>query len=108
MSTNYGLFAKADANPDPASMIETFRAIGYSVRTAIADIVDNSISANAKNVYVNFIWKGGETSITVKDDGLGMSSLTFDWNQIAWIANPLVVPWWAQVNVFVSFVLFFW
>jgi hypothetical protein len=40
--------------------------------------------------------------------GLGMSSLTFDWNQIAWIANPLVVPWWAQVNVFVSFVLFFW
>ncbi|KAM0750063.1 OPT superfamily oligopeptide transporter [Meredithblackwellia eburnea MCA 4105] len=40
--------------------------------------------------------------------GLGMSMITFDWSQIAYIGNPLVVPWWAEINVFVGFVLAFW
>ncbi|GAA5988414.1 hypothetical protein JCM10908_003555 [Rhodotorula pacifica] len=40
--------------------------------------------------------------------GLGMGFLTFDWCQVAFIQNPLVVPWWAQVNVFVGFLLAFW
>ncbi|KNZ81221.1 hypothetical protein J132_02173 [Termitomyces sp. J132] len=40
--------------------------------------------------------------------GLGMSVLTFDWTQISWIGSPLMVPWWAQVHVFLGFVLFFW
>ncbi|KAK7057674.1 OPT oligopeptide transporter protein-domain-containing protein [Favolaschia claudopus] len=40
--------------------------------------------------------------------GLGMSLITFDWNEVAWIGSPLMVPWWAEVHVFVGFVLFFW
>ncbi|KAJ7776309.1 OPT oligopeptide transporter protein-domain-containing protein [Mycena metata] len=40
--------------------------------------------------------------------GLGMSVLTFDWSQISWIGSPLMVPWWAEVHVFLGFVLFFW
>ncbi|KAF9477891.1 oligopeptide transporter [Pholiota conissans] len=40
--------------------------------------------------------------------GLGMSVLTFDWTQISWIGSPLMVPWWAEVHVFLGFVLFFW
>ncbi|KAE8207966.1 hypothetical protein CF335_g757, partial [Tilletia laevis] len=40
--------------------------------------------------------------------GLGMSLLTFDWSQIAFSGNPLVIPWWAQVNIFVGFVLIIW
>ena len=40
--------------------------------------------------------------------GLGMSFLTFDWTQIAWIGSPLMFPWWAQLNTFVGFVLFVW
>lgn len=40
--------------------------------------------------------------------GLGFSVLTFDWTQIAWIGSPLIFPWWAEVHVFVGFVLFFW
>jgi hypothetical protein len=54
-------------------MIETFRAIGYSLETAIADIIDNSISAQAKNIYINRIWRGGKSVITIKVDGLGMN-----------------------------------
>ena len=40
--------------------------------------------------------------------GLGMSMLTFDWAQIAYIGSPLVVPWWAEVNIFFGFVVTFW
>ncbi|ORX35494.1 OPT oligopeptide transporter protein-domain-containing protein [Kockovaella imperatae] len=40
--------------------------------------------------------------------GLGMSVLTFDWSQITWIGSPLVVPWWAQVNIGIGFVLLYW
>ncbi|KAG6856397.1 hypothetical protein H0H87_005015 [Tephrocybe sp. NHM501043] len=40
--------------------------------------------------------------------GLGMSVLTFDWTQISWIGSPLMVPWWAEVHIFLGFVAFFW
>ncbi|MDF1549406.1 MAG: ATP-binding protein [Bacteroidales bacterium] len=55
-------------------MIETFRAIGYSLEAAIADIIDNSVSAGAKNIWVNFEWKGSETWLSIKDDGRGMDN----------------------------------
>ncbi len=61
------------AEPDASSMIETFRAIGYSIETAIADIIDNSISAEAKNIWINYDWKGENTFIIIKDDGYGMN-----------------------------------
>lgn len=37
-----------------------------------------------------------------------MSVLTFDWSQITWPGNPLVMPWWAIANVAVIFVLCYW
>ena len=48
---DYSSLLKASAIPGAAAMIETFRAIGYSLETAVADIIDNSISAEAKNIY---------------------------------------------------------
>jgi hypothetical protein len=41
-------YNQLSAEPEASSMIETFRAIGYSIETAIADIIDNSITAGAK------------------------------------------------------------
>lgn len=70
---NYNEIEKTSAIPAPASMMETLRAIGYSLETAIADIIDNSISANARNIYIDSVWKGGESVITIFDDGCGMS-----------------------------------
>ncbi|KIP02879.1 hypothetical protein PHLGIDRAFT_130482 [Phlebiopsis gigantea 11061_1 CR5-6] len=40
--------------------------------------------------------------------GLGMSLITFDWSQIAFIGSPLATPWWAEGNVVFGFVFFFW
>lgn len=40
--------------------------------------------------------------------GLGMGILTFDWNQIAFIGSPLMIPWWAEVHIMIGFVLLYW
>jgi hypothetical protein len=37
--------------------------------------------------------------------GMGMSIITFDWSQIAYIGSPLVSPWWATANVAGGFVV---
>lgn len=71
---DYSLYETEEAIPEASSMIETFRAIGYSLEAAVADIIDNSISAFAKNIWINFNWNGSETSISIKDDGHGMNN----------------------------------
>ena len=71
---DYSQYKTQQAEPEASSMIETFRAIGYNIETAVADIIDNSISANAKNIWINFEWKGAETWLSIKDDGSGMDN----------------------------------
>ena len=44
-----------DATPSAALLIESIRDIGYSLETAIADLVDNSISAGSKNIKILLI-----------------------------------------------------
>ena len=70
---DYESMQKASAEPMASSMIETFRAIGYSLETAVADIIDNSISADARNIWIERLWRGGKSVIVIKDDGKGMS-----------------------------------
>ena len=71
---DYSQYPTTPAIPEASSMIETFRAIGYSIEAAVADVIDNSISAEAKNVWLNFDWKGSETWVSIKDDGFGMNN----------------------------------
>ena len=59
--------------PEPAALVESLRAFGYSLRTAIADLVDNSITAKSKNIWVHFEWNGAGSRITIKDDGDGLT-----------------------------------
>ena len=61
-----------DASPYASAMIESFRSIGYNLATATADIIDNSIAAKAKNVWIDFEWKAENTSLIITDDGKGM------------------------------------
>lgn len=71
---DYSQYEKTQAEPEASLMIETFRAIGYSIEAAIADIIDNSISAGAKNILVDYDWNGDATTISIIDDGCGMSN----------------------------------
>ncbi|MBK8301984.1 MAG: ATP-binding protein [Chloracidobacterium sp.] len=71
---DYSQFETTAAIPEASAMIQTFRAIGYSVEAAIADIIDNSISAGAKKIWVDYDWKGPLTTISIVDDGKGMNN----------------------------------
>ncbi|OYV05578.1 MAG: ATP-binding protein, partial [Verrucomicrobiales bacterium VVV1] len=59
--------------PHAASLAEALRAFSYELPTAIADLVDNSISARAKHIWVDFHWDGSDSVIVITDDGAGMS-----------------------------------
>lgn len=80
---------KQKVNPKPSSFLEAFRAIGYSLNTAVADIIDNSISAEAKNIWINSEWKGADSVITIKDDGEGMNAKELIDALTPGILNPL-------------------
>ena len=60
------------AAPPASSMIESLRGVGYSLETAIADLIDNSISAHARNLWITFWWEGRRSHIAILDDGDGM------------------------------------
>lgn len=62
-----------ELEPNPSTLAISLRAFGYDITTAIADIIDNSITAAAKNIRINFIWAGMRSTISIIDDGIGMS-----------------------------------
>jgi len=62
-----------DVAPDASAMIESMRAHGYTLPSAVADLIDNSIAANARHVWLDFHWNGADSWVTVTDDGDGMT-----------------------------------
>jgi len=58
--------------PDPVSLMESMRAVGYTVDAAIADLIDNSLSAGALAVDVEYD-PHGDPYVAVLDNGKGMS-----------------------------------
>lgn len=59
--------------PYAPTLIESTRAIGYTLESAIADIIDNSISAFASSVDI-FFYPVGDSYIAILDDGYGMTA----------------------------------
>ena len=67
-STQYDLVApRADA------LMESLRATGYSLPDAVSDLIDNSITAGARNIWLHFQWAGADSWASFFDDGHGMS-----------------------------------
>ncbi len=61
------------AAPDPAALVESLRAFGYTPQTAVADLIDNSITATADRIWIEFDWDGANSRIAIGDNGLGMT-----------------------------------
>lgn len=57
--------------PPPSSMIESLRAFGYTFETAVADLIDNSLTAEATEIDIH-IDDADELRVAVIDNGLGM------------------------------------
>lgn len=53
--------------------MESTRAIGYSLEAAIADVIDNSVAAEADNIRINF-FPVDEEYVYILDNGYGMNS----------------------------------
>ena len=64
---------KIENAPSPNVLMNSMRSIGYTLETALADIIDNSISAFAKNIYISVPINDNDLYISILDDGNGMS-----------------------------------
>jgi anti-sigma regulatory factor (Ser/Thr protein kinase) len=61
------------APPKASMLIESMRDIGYSLETALADVIDNSITAGASTVHIHVDTSSKDVKIGIVDDGKGMS-----------------------------------
>lgn len=64
---------KVELIPDANLLLMSLRSVGYKIETAIADIVDNSISAEATKIHINFNWNKENSQICIWDNGHGMT-----------------------------------
>lgn len=56
-------------------LLNSMRSIGYSFHAAVADLIDNSLAAGAKNIWVQTDLKNG-SYLYILDDGSGMDKAT--------------------------------
>ena len=60
--------------PDPSNEIQMLSRIGYTLESAISDIIDNSISANSKSIRIDSFPSSNEKIFwSILDDGHGMN-----------------------------------
>src|SRR5487761_355368 len=67
-------FSTAAITPSAARLTESLRDIGYDFPSAVADIVDNSVTACASRVDIAIEFNGEESSVLIADDGHGMTA----------------------------------
>lgn len=60
---------RADATPLASALIESMRDIGYPLETALADIIDNAITAKATRVDVLSETSGEHPALAILDNG---------------------------------------
>ena len=61
------------AAPNAGMLIESMRDIGYSLDSALADIIDNSITAKARRIDLLIDTISQSPKLAVVDDGIGMT-----------------------------------
>lgn len=77
------------APPRAMAMLESLRGLGYSTAAALADIIDNSISAGASEIRIDFQWDGPDSRVLILDDGRGMSDPELEGAMRLGDKNPL-------------------
>lgn len=77
------------APPRASALIEALRGLGYTTSTALADLVDNSITAQATHVDIRFYWGQANSRISIIDNGRGMSAAELDKAMRLGAHNPL-------------------
>lgn len=77
------------APPRAMAMLESLRGLGYSTAAALADIIDNSISAGASEVRIDFKWEEANSCVRILDNGRGMTDPELEGAMRLGDKNPL-------------------
>ena len=59
--------------PEAGRLMGSMRSIGYTFESAMADIIDNSISACSHEIHLFFPTEASSCYVAVLDDGVGMN-----------------------------------
>ena len=68
-----GMAREEEVPPRASVLVESLRDIGYSLQTAIADVIDNSLTAGARKIELLAETHAEAPSIGILDDGAGMT-----------------------------------
>ncbi len=60
-------------NPSADILINSMRAMGYTFESAVADVIDNSVSVKANMIEIKFPVDPAECYVAICDNGKGMS-----------------------------------
>ena len=77
-----------DASPPPSTHLSTLARMGYSFNAAIADILDNSVSAGAGQIDILLIKYDDRYRLTILDNGSGMVSTDLMQNMVIGCKDP--------------------
>jgi len=61
--------------PSANRIMVSMSNIGYDLPTSVADLVDNSVTAGATEVHIDFLYNDNDSCIRIYDNGIGMSSI---------------------------------
>jgi len=64
---------KSEVIPPSVNLLESMRSVGYSLEAAVADLIDNSITAGAHHIVIDADVVEGKY-LAILDDGHGMAS----------------------------------
>src|SRR4051794_18539511 len=66
--------AYVEVTPSASRLTNSLRDIGYDFPTAVADLVDNCIAADATRIEVDLEFEGADSIVVISDDGVGMTT----------------------------------
>ena len=64
--------------PNAAKLMDSLRYLGYDNYSAICDLVNNALDAEAKTIHINISQIAGDPVIVIADDGYGMDEKVLD------------------------------
>jgi hypothetical protein len=60
--------------PSASRLVHSLRDLGYGFPHAVADIIDNSVTAGASVISVDLRFEGADSWLRISDNGLGMNA----------------------------------
>jgi signal transduction histidine kinase len=58
--------------PSTRRLVRSLRDMGYDFTQAVADVVDNAVTANATLVCIDLEFEGDDSWVRIADNGIGM------------------------------------